>query len=133
MIQWRSINPLLLEPEFLADLKSILDPDPATWYILYGLRTGVEQAALYQKFLAGGPKAAPPGQSPHEYGLAVDMVPDKDPDVNGLQPQWDTSDPHWQRIFEAIHRHPRLKSGKSFQDADHVEKYNWRAHKHWRD
>lgn len=32
-----------------------------------------DQATLYQKFLRGGPRAAPPGESAHNYGLAVDI------------------------------------------------------------
>lgn len=32
-----------------------------------------EQQVLYQKYLAGGPLAAPPGESAHNYGLAVDI------------------------------------------------------------
>ena len=39
----------------------------------YGIRTHAEQAVLYQRYLRGGPKAAPPGLSLHQYGLAVDV------------------------------------------------------------
>lgn len=31
------------------------------------------QNVLYQKYLNGGPKAAPPGKSFHNYGLAIDV------------------------------------------------------------
>lgn len=36
-------------------------------------RTTAEQAKLYQKFLAGGGRAAPPGKSLHEQGEALDL------------------------------------------------------------
>lgn len=39
-----------------------------------GFRTYQQQAALYQRYLAGGPLAAPPGTSSHESGQAVDVT-----------------------------------------------------------
>jgi len=39
-----------------------------------GLRTYEEQAELYKKFKAGGPVAAPPGKSNHNFGLAFDIT-----------------------------------------------------------
>lgn len=39
-----------------------------------GFRTYQEQAALYQRYLAGGPLAARPGTSSHEKGQAVDVT-----------------------------------------------------------
>jgi hypothetical protein len=41
--------------------------------VISGYRTYAEQAALYQRYLAGGPIAAPPGTSSHERGEAVDV------------------------------------------------------------
>ena len=41
-------------------------------------RTGEQQQDLYDKFLAGGPQAAAPGQSAHERGLAIDLFPDQE-------------------------------------------------------
>jgi len=43
-------------------------------------RSSSEQARLYRRFLAGQSlyPAAPPGQSKHEFGLAWDMVGNKD-------------------------------------------------------
>ena len=131
-IDWRGVDPAKLEPQFRTDVEALLGPSAWTWTVLYGLRTGAEQAALYAKYQAGGPKAAPPGQSPHEYGLAVDIVPDADPDTAGLQPNWNPASPAWQWLFEAVHRHPRLTSGKAFNDSDHLERYAWRDYKNWR-
>lgn len=41
--------------------------------ILSGLRSFEEQAELYRKYKAGGPLAAPPGRSNHNYGIAFDI------------------------------------------------------------
>jgi len=132
ILDWRSVDPTKLEPVFRADLESLLVPSAFPWTVLHGHRTGQEQTALYAAHLAGGPKAAPPGRSPHEYGLAIDLVPDASP-APGLQPDWDTRHAAWLWLFEAAHRHPRLKSGKAWNDADHLERYQWREHRHWKD
>jgi peptidoglycan L-alanyl-D-glutamate endopeptidase CwlK len=39
-----------------------------------GLRSYEEQAELYRKYRAGGPVAAPPGKSNHNFGLAFDIT-----------------------------------------------------------
>jgi hypothetical protein len=39
-----------------------------------GFRSYAEQAALYQRYLHGGPLAAKPGTSSHEFGQAVDVT-----------------------------------------------------------
>jgi hypothetical protein len=127
-IVWR-VNKDLLDPDFLKDIEGLLIPSPYTWYVTYGFRTFNEQKELYKKYLAGGPKAAPPGLSPHEYGLAVDIVPDVDDTKPGLQPDWITSSTRWLWLFAKVLIHPRLKSGKSFQDDDHVERLNWKKYK----
>lgn len=41
--------------------------------IISGYRSYEEQAALFDKFQRGGPQAAPPGFSNHNFGLAVDI------------------------------------------------------------
>ncbi len=40
-------------------------------------RTREQQQILYDAYLAGGPQAAPPGQSAHERGMAIDLFPDQ--------------------------------------------------------
>jgi uncharacterized protein YcbK (DUF882 family) len=65
------VNSLLVE--VVAEAKR---RDP-TLQITSGLRSREKQADLYQRYLAGEPglyNVAKPGTSPHEYGLAVDMV-----------------------------------------------------------
>lgn len=41
--------------------------------VISGTRTLAEQAELFEKFKAGGPLAAPPGRSNHNYGIAFDV------------------------------------------------------------
>lgn len=41
--------------------------------IISGYRTYGEQATLYARYKAGGPTAAPPGHSNHNFGLAFDV------------------------------------------------------------
>lgn len=117
----------LLEPEFANDVDRLLLDSPFLWRIVYGYRTLAEQDALYQKYLAGGPKAAPPGKSAHNFGLAVDVqliMPDG-------SMNWNIKYPGWMWLFKAIKPTPRLHSGVSFQDYDHIERYQWKLHKNW--
>jgi len=41
--------------------------------IISGTRSYAEQAVLYEKYKNGGPQAAPPGKSNHNFGLAFDI------------------------------------------------------------
>jgi hypothetical protein len=126
VITWRKgVDPKALNPAFLADVVSVLDPSPYRWLVTYGRRTTAEQAALYATYQAGGPRAAPPGKSPHEFGLAIDVCLDGDTATVEIEPDWNTSHPGWLWLFEAIWQHPRLHSGRSFQDACHVERLGW--------
>lgn len=113
-----------INPQLMADLHQAIDPLPDHWEVTYGFRTWDEQNALYQKHLAGGPVAAPPGNSPHEFGLAVDVVL---VEPNG-KTNYNVKDPRWQAMLDAVYAHPRLHSLKSIGDYDHIEAVNWRAH-----
>lgn len=128
MIIWR-VDASPLNPVFREDVADLLGRSPFTWVVTYGYRSLAEQASLYEKYQAGGPRAAPPGESAHNYGLAVDVVLDLEPDVPGLQPSWDTSKPGWVWLFNAVAAHPRLKSGASFGDGGHIERVHWKAHR----
>lgn len=131
MIVWGSVDPSLLEPEFHNDLVALLTPSQWTWYMLYGYRSLALQNELYDKYIRGGPKAAPPGKSAHNFGLAVDLVPDLDPEKPGLQPNWITTSSAWLWLYAKVKLHPRLKSGIVFGDGDHVEKVRWQNYKEW--
>lgn len=120
-LDWRAVDPTKLKPRFRADVEKLLDASPYAWTVLWGFRSLDEQRVLWEKYKAGGPRAAPPGKSLHNFGMAVDIVPDDDPTKAGLQPDWNTSSPAWRWLFQAVTDHPRLHSGRSFGDSDHVE------------
>lgn len=122
MLVWH-VDASELQPEFRGAVEDTLSPLPDLWLVTQGFRSSEEQAALYAAYKAGGPKAAPPGSSPHEYGLAVDVALE----VNG-RASWDLSNPAWARLFAAIDASALLHSGRFFRDADHIERVSWRRH-----
>lgn len=128
-----------LKPVFFTDVHELLKDSPFTWYVTSGARSLQEQTALYKKYLDGGAKAAPPGMSAHNYGLAVDVVVDGDSIKPGLQMMWNIAKSviglknqaaPWLWLRTAVKAHPRLHSGWSFGDWPHIERYNWKEHKH---
>lgn len=127
MLNWGRVDPAKLRPIFRAALIRRLEPLSTLWLVVYGWRSTAEQAALYQTFLAGGPKAAPPGLSPHEYGLAVDVVLDIDGKIGGAV-SWDTVKyaKQWNGLYAVVDASPELHSGRFFGDGDHIELVKWR-------
>jgi peptidoglycan L-alanyl-D-glutamate endopeptidase CwlK len=111
----------LLWPEFTSRLLALLSrcaERGQPYYATCGHRSYAESARLYRAHLAGGPRAAPPGMSGHNFGLAVDVAPDADPAKAGLQPSWDRA------RFEVLDEEaPRfgLVTGARYGDAPHVE------------
>lgn len=130
MITWRTVDRSLLNPGFSLDVHNLLEASPHSWTITHGFRNRATQQSLWEKFQQGGPRAAPPGKSPHEYGLAVDVALDGSTEP-GLQPDWNTSHEGWLWLFDAIWKHPRLHSGRTFNDADHIEQLGWKRNKDW--
>jgi peptidoglycan L-alanyl-D-glutamate endopeptidase CwlK len=60
------------------------------FWSIYGFRSFAEQAKLRDAYLnRKGGRAAPPGLSAHQYGLADDSCLDGDNIAPGLQPRWD--------------------------------------------
>lgn len=102
-----------------------LNNSPFDWYVTEGVRSFARSALLYNAFLAGGPRAAPPGKSAHNYGKAIDVVLDADPNTPGLQASWDIKLAGWVWLFAVLKAHPRLKSGAGFKDGAHIEQYKW--------
>lgn len=125
-VVWQD-SPVGLESRFYADVETLLDSSAYTWYVTFACRSFAEQAALYQKHLEGGPLAAPPGQSAHNYGLAIDVCLDRDVRKPGLQMDWNTAHDGWKWLFDAVKKHPRLKSGVSFGDAPHIQSLLWKG------
>lgn len=64
--------------------------------------------------------------SPHEKGLAIDVVLDNDPTTPKVDPNYRTADPRWAALFKAVFDSPGLHSGRSFDDADHIEAVGWK-------
>ena len=121
-----------LEPTFLADVTALLEDSPHWWVVTSGFRSLEEQRILHEKYLAGGPRAAPPGKSAHNFGLAVDVVLDGDPGTPGLQPDWHpTPGDGWFWVRDAIAPHPRLRHGSHFNDWPHIERFRWTEHRRW--
>lgn len=117
---WQA-SPVGLEMQFFLDVDNLLAGSPYAWYVLCGYRSIAESNRLYEIYQNGGPRAAPGGKSPHNRGEAIDVVPDGDPNKAGLQMDWNEAHPAWQWLFEEVQKHPRLHSGRSFQDSDHIE------------
>jgi hypothetical protein len=125
-----------LEPTFRDDVAKLLGGSPYDWRIIYAYRTLALQKELYDKFRAGGPRAAPAGESPHNFGLAVDVQlwvhdnPINNPMVRDRM-DWNVKNAGWQWLFGVVAQHPRLHSGISFGDFDHIERVDWKLYKNW--
>ena len=92
-----------------------------------GRRTMAEQSELYAKGRTA-PGAvvtkAPPGQSPHNFGLAADLCP---LDAHG-ECWWDCPDDLW-KVIALTARKNGLVAGyffESIHDAPHVEDAHWK-------
>lgn len=130
MIIWRAKSDFL-NPGFLTDVTAFLESSPYTWYVLEAFRTFERSDQLYADYKAGlGPKAAPAGKSAHNYGLAIDVVPDIH-GRTGLQPSWDIRRKEWQWLKLHSIPHPRLTVGWRFGDWPHIRRYRWKRHKYW--
>lgn len=61
----------------------------ADYVATFGYRSYDEQARIYMAYRAGkGGRAAPPGKSAHQFGLAMDFCRDANLKMSGLQPDW---------------------------------------------
>lgn len=84
------------------------------YFRLYdGKRSYEKQNDLYQKFLKGGAKAAPPGLSYHEYGLAGDGV-----EVKNGKALWNY--PNFE-IIKKVANENGISTGEKFGDKPHLE------------
>lgn len=115
-----------LDLEFYTDVSKLLEESPYTWYVTAGLRSREQQQALYRRHLAGGPLAAAPGKSAHEWGLAIDVVLDGS-ERPGLQMVWDTKHRGWLWLVRAIWQHPRLHSLWKVGDWPHIQSTHWKG------
>lgn len=123
-----------LEPVFLADVDKLLADSLFEWHVVYGFRSLAMQNVLYKKHLAGGPLAAPPGKSAHNFGLAIDVqLWITDPKTGKKRMEWNVKHPGWVWLFKAIKPTPHLSSGIAFGDYDHIQRYRWQQFKNWAD
>jgi hypothetical protein len=119
-ITWR-VEKSQLNKQFADDVDELLSNDPAEWTVTEGKRTSEYQQILYNRYLRGGPLAAPPGHSAHEAGLAIDVSL-----IKNKSTEWNYKDPDWRRLVNKVHIHPRLHSLDDYGDTDHIEAVNWR-------
>ena len=123
MLDTSRIDPTLLDQGFLGDCHTTFDALPDRWVVTTGFRSIEESNRLYAIYQAGGPKAAPGGSSPHNYGLAIDFFL-----WDGSRlPNYDTKDSRWQAMMAAVNASAGLHGGWHFGDGDHVEAVGWKA------
>lgn len=95
------------------------------YFSIFGWRSWAEQFRLRQAYLTGkGGKAAPAGDSAHQYGLADDCVRDLDTAAPGLQlgkngEAWNAK--HYEVWIQELAR-VGLASGVAYNDRPHA---NW--------
>lgn len=132
-VDWRSVDKTQLNSQFAFDVHELLDRQPDSWTVTEGVRTITRSNRLFIEYhLHNGPRAAPGGLSPHNYGYAIDVALDGDPVRPGLQMLWDVKNPAWLRLVAAIWKHPRLRSGRWYSDWPHIERLNWKDYTNWR-
>lgn len=107
----------LVHPELsrrIVQMRDMLDFDIE---VTQGLRTWMEQDAIYAEGRTQPGKIvthAPAGFSWHNYGLAVDIVPE---DVSPGQPDWNLNHPAWARMV-SVAESLGLVSGAEWHGAD---------------
>jgi len=115
MVNWSKIDTTKLDPDFYAKAQGVLNACLAhgcEYQPYLGFRSWDDQNALYQRYLAGGPRASPPGHSLHEQGLAVDC----ERIVNGVG-SWAVED---YSMLEAQAQVFGCDTGWSYGDHDHL-------------
>lgn len=132
-VEWRDVDTKELNVQFAFDVDELLDNDSSHWVVTEGFRHIERSNKLFIDYrLHKGPRAAPGGISPHNYGMAIDVALDGDALRPGLQMLWDVKNPAWLRLVAAIWKHPRLRSGKWYSDWPHIERLNWKDYTNWR-
>ena len=119
---FRRVDLDLLYPRFRAVALSVIEQcrSQGHYYVAqHGFRSYELQLQMRHDYLNGkGGRASPAGFSAHQYGLAIDFVSDKAPEVPGLQPDW--SDP----AYDALGKEAQaagLVWGVGFGDRPHVQ------------
>lgn len=126
-----------LAPGMAAYLTAVLEPLADTYTVTSGLRSSALQDTLYaQGRTAPGSIVtnARGGQSAHNYGLAIDVYPVVNGNVdygysNGLPEPSRVALPAWSALWRVIDADPILHNGRFFStgyDPGHVERLNWK-------
>lgn len=117
--------------EKIRDMATMLDADGIVIRVTQGLRTWDQQQDLWQRGRdergqvvdkAAVVTKAPAGYSWHNFGLAVDVVPD-DTTLAGFQADWNTAHPAWAKII-AVGKSLGLVEGaewRTFPDWPHFQ------------
>jgi len=122
-----------LHPKFLPTVEQFLEDIKTLGIDLIVTctrRTNFEQATLYAQGRTAPGKIvtkAKPGQSAHNWGLAIDVVPV----VNG-KPCWEDNNPIWQEIGKigfARGMEWYGVPGSAFHELPHFQMPNWETHK----
>lgn len=110
-----------LDPTFWRDAQACLEACRAHGVALtvtMGYRSLEEQRDLWVAYQAGGPLAAPPGASAHNYGLAVDVLcPHREHDNGG---------PCYDLLAELAPRYD-LQTLAAQHDYGHLQRVGWRV------
>ncbi len=127
MIDWKNFR-AGVDPSFANDVDSVLVRSPYSYVVTFGYRSTSEQTVLYNAYKATGKnRAAAPGNSAHEYRLAIDVAVDSDPSKPGLQPDWNTKAAAWVWLTAEVNKHPRLNTLWYLADFGHIQAKDWRA------
>lgn len=108
------VHPSLAEK--IHQMETILSQENIVFRVTQGLRSWTQQADLYAQGRTNpGPiiTNAPPGHSWHNFGMAVDLVPD-DPTLAGFQADWNIEHPVWKRLL-AVGTSVGLVEGAGFR------------------
>lgn len=95
---------------------AVMLADEFSFRVAQGLRSWDEQAKLYAQGRTMPGKIvtnAAAGTSWHNFGMAVDVVPD-DPAIDGFQADWNIEHPSWKRLV-AVGESLGLFSGSQFR------------------
>ena len=109
-------------PDFTAQVLDMLAACRARGHDFYWIsayRSWGDQHQLRKLYLAGkGGRAAPAGDSAHQYGIAGDFAHDSDLTKKGLQPDWIAS--NYDVLGEEAAK-VGLAWGKTYNDRPHVQ------------
>lgn len=128
--QWSRVDTTKLYPPFFSAVTQMLNEahfKGADYFVISGFRTYIEQTKLYEQGrTTPGPKVtqARAGESPHCFGVAVDLCRDGLVDRAGLQPDYRPES--YELLRELAPKHGLIWGGAwQFPDRPHVQIANY--------